>query len=280
MNNSGISGRRGVCSCEIFNLTSTFNWKVIEIQRPWEAVCSHFEDNKWPRWACFNQHMERRKKTKKKQVKPPTILSAASWPRLQFQLTPVDDAAANRCWLGDGCVDRAPSVLDHLQTNERAHFWNPREPTAFGKASLRLWGAVSQLFYLQPWLEDASENLLKKSTCCFSYTFRFKRVVHRILHRLGSSLKIRFYIKPTFTRSHSHDGKHQPHQVGENHYSDVWIMHAETATLNVDLDRKQGLCLNIHPDLQLTCFFSVFSPLGWIFRYFCATAIWSSAEAA
>lgn len=49
-----------------FLTTSTFNWKVIEIQRPWEAVCSHFEDNKWPRWACFNQHMERKKNKKKK----------------------------------------------------------------------------------------------------------------------------------------------------------------------------------------------------------------------
>lgn len=41
------------------------------------------------------------RRVKKKQVKPPTILSAASWPRLQFQLTAVDDDAANHLWLGD-----------------------------------------------------------------------------------------------------------------------------------------------------------------------------------
>lgn len=61
-------------------------WLILKISGPDEAV-------------LINKR--RVKKNKKKQVKPPTIPSAASWPRLQFQLTAVDDDAANHLWLGD-----------------------------------------------------------------------------------------------------------------------------------------------------------------------------------
>lgn len=179
------------------------------MQRPWETVCSHYEDNKWP--VLINTRRE------KKQVKPPTILPAASWPRLQFQLTPVDDAAANHRWLATAAwTERAGWPPDKRARTflkpTRAHcIWKP-----FASV-LRC--CQSAHFYLQTWLQGANENLLDWSTWCFSYIFRFRSLIRCIPRRLGSSLKLRFYIKPTFTHSHSHNGKQQPWRVWENRYS-------------------------------------------------------------
>lgn len=63
---------------------------------------------------------------KTKQVKPPTIPSAAAWPLLQFQLTAVDDDAANHLWLGDA-VWMEGAISAGSPPDTRAHVF--LEPT-------------------------------------------------------------------------------------------------------------------------------------------------------
>lgn len=83
---------RGVLSSHILGNFSPAFWAVrLRESRDSSDKQSliHFEDNNPPRRASFNE------RGGTNQVKPPTILSAASWPRLQFQLSVVDDDKTN-----------------------------------------------------------------------------------------------------------------------------------------------------------------------------------------